>query len=66
MLEQKLSIPLDHDMACIAVGVFLLGIVIAYFVGWLVAGLVLGALGAVCFWLAHQLAIAPCCDRAER
>jgi hypothetical protein len=66
MLEQKLSIPLDHDMARIAAGVLLLGIVIAYFVGWLVAGLALAAFGAVCFWLAHQLAIAPCCDRMER
>jgi hypothetical protein len=62
MLEQKLSIPLDYTMARIAVAVLLLGIATAYFADWLVAGLALAALGAVCFWLAYQLAIAPYCD----
>jgi len=49
-------------MVRVAIAAFLLGIFWIWVVNWLAAGWAALILSPLFLWLAHQFAIAPCCE----
>lgn len=63
---KKFTIPLNNEMACIAILLILIGVIFIWGVGWGIVGLFSIIWGAVAFWLAHQFAIAPVWEELVR
>ena len=65
MLSREFPIQLDDSMTRTAVLAALLGAFAHYFLDWTVLGWAVIIFGLLMLWLAHQFAIAPCCDEPE-
>jgi hypothetical protein len=64
LLKREFPIPLDDETTRIATVTVFMGSVLIRFAGWTTLGWATVALGIVTFWLAHQLAVAPCYDES--
>lgn len=65
MLSKEFPILLDDSMTRAAVIAAVLGAFVHQFLGWTVVGWAAIIVGLSMLWLAHQYAIAPCCDEPE-
>jgi predicted MFS family arabinose efflux permease len=65
MLNREFPILLDDSLTRAAVLAAILGAFVHQFLDWTVLGWAVIIVGLLMLWLAHQIAIAPCCDEPE-
>jgi hypothetical protein len=65
VLNREFPILLDDTMTRAAVVAAILGVFVHQYLDWTVIGWAAIILCLMMLWLAHQFAIAPCCDEPE-
>jgi predicted MFS family arabinose efflux permease len=65
MLKREFPILLDDSLTRAAVLAAILGALVHQILDWTVLGWAVIIVGLLMLWLAHQFAIAPCCDEPE-